>query len=201
MNQSMAISAPRPRVKMRERLYTAADLAMMPSEVPSGTMLYELDNGRLISLPPHDDAHGAVEGSIVGSLYSDGEQAGNGKVRCGGTGVVLWRNPDRVVGADALFVANASLPIRRSPEGYLETIPDLVLEVVSRNDTRAYIQRKVDDYLAAGVRIVWVADPQRQTITIHRPGAAPEVLGVGDMLTAGEVIPGFRMPVADAFRE
>jgi len=197
----MTILTARRPVKMRERLYTAADLAAMPSEVPSGTVLYELDNGRLITMPPPGDEHGAIEVRLGSALFTQGEERGFGKARSGEVGIVLWRNPDRVVGADALFVASASLPIRRSPEGYLETIPDIVVEVVSKNDTHAYTQRKVEDYLAAGVKVVWLADPRRRTIAIHRPGAEVVVLREGETLTAGEIIPGFAFAVADAFRE
>jgi Uma2 family endonuclease len=113
--------------------------------------------------------------------------------------VVLWRNPDRVVGADAVFIAAASLPIRRSSEGYLETTPDLVVEVRSKNDTDAEVRRKVNDYLAVGVRVVWVPDPEAQTVTVYRPGQQPQVLTTADTLTVDDVIPGFRMPVADVF--
>lgn len=191
----------RPPVEVVERLYTAADLAALPSELPSGPVRYELDNGRLISMSPPGDQHGAVESNLITELKLQGERGGHGKARCGEVAIILWRNPDRVVGADAAFVANASLPIRRSPEGYLETIPDLVVEVVSKNDTRPAVDRKVEDYLAAGVRVVWVADPSNVTIAIHIRGAAPVVLGSGDILTAEDVIPGFSLPVADAFIE
>src|SRR4029453_14079913 len=123
---------------------------------------------------------------------------GHGKARSGEVGVLLQRNPDRVVGADAVFIANASLPLRLSPEGYLETIPDLVVEVVSKNDTRPYTRRKVEDYLAAGVRVVWVADPIRRQGTVHRPAQEPEVLGEDGELTAEGIIPGFRLSVREA---
>lgn len=35
----------------RQRLLTVADLAVLPSDLPSGTVLYELDNGRLVIMP------------------------------------------------------------------------------------------------------------------------------------------------------
>src|SRR5947209_397478 len=111
-----------------QRLFTAADLAVLPSDLPSGPVLYELHHGRLVTLPPHDDAHGAVVSNFAAALSQE-ERRGLGKARCGGTGVVLRRGPDHVFSADALFLANRSLPIRRSPEGYLETVPDLVVEV------------------------------------------------------------------------
>src|SRR5438874_944413 len=145
------------------RLFTVADLEALPSELPTGPILYELDNGRLIAMPPPGDLHGAYELNIGAALKYQGERRGFGKARSGEVGVILRRNPDRVVGTDALFIATASLPIRRSPEGYLETIPDLAVEVRSKNDSRPYLERKVADYLAAGVKVVWLADPTTRT--------------------------------------
>jgi Uma2 family endonuclease len=182
-------------------MYTTADVAALPSELATGPVRYELDNGRLISMAPPGDEHGAVEMKLSGALLYQGEYRGLGKARVGEVGIVLWRNPDRLVGADAAFIANASLPIRRTPEGYLETIPDLVVEVTSKNDTAPYIQRKVDDYRAAGVKVVWVADPARKTVTVYRHGAAAVLLGENDVLTVEELIPGFRLSVREAFAD
>jgi len=188
-----------PRLYSRERLYTVADLAELPSELPSGPVVYELENGRLLTMSPPGDEHGAVELRLAGALLYEGEYRGHGQARCGEVSIILWRNPDRVVGANAVFIANGSLPVQRSREGYLETIPDLVLEVVSKYDSGAQIQRKVEDYLTAGVKVVWVADPGPRTITVHRPGVEPQVLAEPDVLTVEELIPGFRFPVQQAF--
>jgi Uma2 family endonuclease len=73
--------------------------------------------------------------------------------------------------------------------------------VVSKNDTAAYTKRKVEDYLRAGVRLLWVADPATRTVTVYAPGREPVFLGEGDMLTAGEIIPGFQVPVSEVFEE
>jgi len=191
----------RPLVEYSPKLFTVADVAELPSELPSGTVLYELDNGRLLTMPPPGDVHGAVEGNLITALKIQGEQRGLGKARSGDVGVILWRNPDRLVGADALFIANGSLPIRHSPEGYLETIPDLVVEVRSKNDTLPAIQRKVDDYLTAGVKVVWVVDPAARTVTAHRRDVAPQVFLEDDTLTIEDVIPGFQLLVRDAVQE
>ena len=195
-------SPPRERsTVVLRRWWTAADLAALPDELPSGPVRYELDNGELVTMSPPGYVHGVIEATLTTHLKIQGEWRGCGKVCCGEAGIVLWRNPDRVVGADAAFVATANLPVRRSPEGYLETIPDLVVEVMSPNDTRPEVQRKVDDYLHAGVRVVWVLDPARRTLAIHRPGQAVETLGEADTLTVPEVIPGFSLRVADALAE
>ncbi len=181
------------------RLLTAADLAAMPSELPSGPVVYELDNGELIIMSPPGFVHGSVELNVGTQLKVQGQHRGLGVAASGDVGILLRRHPDRVVGADATFIASASLPIQLSPEGYLETIPTLVLEVRSKNDTQPMVDHKVNDYLTAGVLVVWVADPAAQTVTAYRPGQAPQVFGPQDTLTVEDVIPGFKMAVRDVF--
>lgn len=193
------LTSPSPSPPPLERLLTVADLAALPSELPSGTVLYELDNGRLIIMPPPGDIHGAVESNVAAQLKVQGELHGHGKASSGGVGIILWCDPDRVVGADALFIASRSLPIRRSKEGYLETIPNLVLEVKSKSDTWPRVEGKVKDYLKSGVEVVWVADPQAKSVRVYRPGQEPQVLAEADTLTVEDLIPGFRMPVRDVF--
>jgi Uma2 family endonuclease len=181
-------------------LLTVADLAVLPSELPSGTVRYELDNGHLLIHPPHGDAHAAVLADIAAELALQGQRRGLGKVRCGGLGVILWRHPDRVTGADAVFLTNDQLPERVSPEDYLETMPALVVEVRDVMDADAVIERNVKDYLTAGVRVVWVADPDTRTVTAYRSGQPPQVFRDTDTLTVADVIPGFQVPVANLFQ-
>lgn len=190
---------PPPIAQPPQRLLTVADLAVLPPELPSGLARYELDNGRLVIMTPPRDVHGAVESNIAAELKVQGERRNLGKARSGDVGVVLWRNPDRVVAADAVFIANSSLPIRRTREGYLETIPDLVVEVRSPNDSLLEVGQKVADYFRAGVKVVLVADPAAETVTAHRPGQQPQVFSSADTLTIPDIIPGFQMAVADVF--
>jgi Uma2 family endonuclease len=149
---------------------------------------------------PAGDNHGAQESNIVVELKIQGERRGHGKVRCGDVGIILRRNPDCLVGADALFVANDRLPIRTSPEGYLETIPNLVVEVRSKNDRPTDVAEKVNEYLVAGVHLVWVLDAKTQTVTAYRPGQPTRVFDSNATLTADEVIPEFSVSVAELFR-
>lgn len=196
----MSIATESRKTKPGIKLLTIADLAALPSELPSGSVRYELNNGRLIVMPPPGDIHGAVELNLGAQLKLQGELCGLGKARSGGPGVILWRNPDRVVGPDAVFIANCSLPIRLSEEGYLETFPDLIVEVRSKNDTNTEVSDKVKDYLKAGVRVVWKADPKAKTVTAYRRGRKPRVFKESDCLTVEDVIPGFQTAVRDVFR-
>jgi Uma2 family endonuclease len=181
-----------------ERLLTVADVAVLPSDLPTGDVKYELDDGRLVIMAPPGDMHASGQARIVTELIIQGERAGHGVAR-GDVGVILRRNPDRLVGPDAVFIANRSLPLRLSPEGYLVTIPDLVVEVRSKNDTQPRIDRKVNEYLNAGVVAVWVLDPDARTVTVCRQGSQAQRLSAGDILTAPDVIPGFQVAVAALF--
>lgn len=184
-----------------ERLFTAADLELLPTDLPSGPIDFELDDGRLVFIMvPPGNLHGSSQLKIGAQLLIQGELKGHGKARTE-VGVILWRNPDRVVTPDVLFVANKSLPIRTSAEGYLETIPELVVEIRSKNDSLKYVERKVKHYLKAGVEIVWVADPTTKTVTVHTSNDAARTFNDSDSLTLPGIIPDFSLPVAEIFLE
>lgn len=195
---SMLTERTRPSVTS-QRLLTCADVVVLPESLPTGDVRYELDNGRLVIMAPPGDLHGAIQLNIGYELKRQGELAGHGKARTE-VGIVLWRNPDRLVGADAAFVAKASLPLKVTSEGYLETIPDLVVEIRSRNDTLAELKAKADDYVTAGVKIVWLVDPMSRTVLEYRGSSEPTRLDETGLLEAGDVIPGFSLLVADVLQ-
>lgn len=192
---STATITPAPSTRT-QRLLTAADVAVFPRRLPTGDVKYELHDGRLIIMPPPGDIHAHRQAKFIRYLMTDGEERGHGEAR-GDVGVLLRRNPDHLLGPDAVFIAKASLPPRLSPEGYLLTIPELVVEVRSKNDWQPEIDEKVRDYLAAGVVLIWVADPAARTVTAYRAGQPPVVFAATDTLTADPAIPGFAVPVAE----
>ena len=128
------------------RLFTIADVAVMPRDLPSGPVDFELDNGRFVATSPTGRRHGVLHGRIVAALIAQGDQRGHGETVVE-TGVILWRNPDRLVGPDAAFYGIRSFPLRESSEGYLETMPDLVFEIRSKNDSQPEVERNVADYI------------------------------------------------------
>jgi Uma2 family endonuclease len=182
------------------KLLTAADLAVLPAELPSGPVRYELHHGRVITMPPPGDVHGAVDGNIIAALKTQGELRGLGRARSE-VGVIVSREPDHVLAPDAAFISNSRLPLRRSPEGYLLTIPDLIVEVRSKNETHAALQRKAQDYLGAGAVVVWVVDPISRNVVEYRTGAEPRTYAETDTLTVEDVVPGFALPVSVALQE
>ena len=84
-------------------------------------------------------------------------------------------------------------------DGYFPGPPDLAVEVISPNDRYSEVAEKVEDWLAAGTRMVVVVDSRRRVAVVHLPGREPVTLTEQDTLDGGDVVPGWSMPVADIF--
>jgi Uma2 family endonuclease len=79
-------------------------------------------------------------------------------------------------------------------------VPDLAVEVISPNDTYEEVEVKLNEYLVAGVRLVWVISPESKTIVVRRPDKTAAWLDMTDTLSGEGVVPGFSCPVASVFR-
>lgn len=173
---------------------TAEELSYLPPEEGRS----ELVAGEIVREPPPGEEHGWLAAGLLGDLvlFVRARRLGRVYSECG---FVLGRDPDTVRAPDAAFVSaeRVATVVRRGP--YFEGAPDLAVEVVSPGDSRAEVASKVREYLAAGGRAVWVVDPRRRSITVHRADAAPHTLGTSDVLDGGDVLPGFRLPVRDVF--
>ena len=79
-------------------------------------------------------------------------------------------------------------------------VPDFVAEVVSPNDKFSELDKKIDAYLADGVRLIWVIDPQRRKAVVYAPDLEQPIHLAGDaVLDGGDVIPGFQVPLSKLF--
>jgi Uma2 family endonuclease len=83
--------------------------------------------------------------------------------------------------------------------GFCPTPPDLAIEVISFDDTRADIEQKQRLYTRAGVPLAWWVDPEARTVTVYRLEAEPEVLDESMMLEGEDIVPGFSLPVERVF--
>ncbi len=104
--------------------------------------------------------------------------------------------PDKVRKPDASFVAKHKLP-DGPVDGHLRVIPDLVVEVASPNDSLRDSDRKVEEYLAAGVRSVWLIDPNVRVVQVIRSNGTSQRLRDPDELSEPEILPGFACRVCD----
>lgn len=175
-------------------VYTAQDLERLSDEGHH----YELIKGELRPMSPSGGPHGDATSRV--SFYVNGVVYGDdlGMTFAAETGFFVERDPDTVKAPDFAFVGYERLP-NPLPEGYVPLVPDLAVETRSPSDTVREVAEKVEEWLAAGVRLVWVIEPRKRTITTHRLGRPPQVLGSGDTLDGEDVLPGLSVPVERIF--
>jgi Uma2 family endonuclease len=175
--------------------YTPEDLLAMPD----GDR-YELVGGRLVEQPVSLWSS-YVAGKLHHRLESFCAANRSGWALPEGTSYQCFpREPTLVRRADVSFIRLERLsPTQALAEGHVHLAPDLAAEVVSPNDTVYELEQKVLDYLAAGVRLVWVVNPQSRTVRVHRTDGSVSQLRETDDLNGEAVLPGFRCRIQELF--
>jgi Uma2 family endonuclease len=159
----------------------------------------ELDEGRLIVMPPAGDLHGTLCARVVGLILRSIESAGVGRVACNDPGLLLSRDPDTVRAPDLAYYRE-NVRLEEISPGLAKRLPDLVVEVLSPSDRLGMVMRKVQQYLRAGITIVWVVDGESRNVTVYRAGREPRVLEENEALDGEDVLPGFTCAVSELFR-
>lgn len=184
-----------------DHFFTIEDVMVLPRNLPSGQVDYELQDGRLIVVSLPGDPHAATSSNIVTELKIQGERKGHGRA-CDAVGVVFPSVRETLRGPDAVFITNARLPIRKHKTGnYWESIPELFVEVLSPSNAKWEIEEKIEIYLEHGGVAVWVLDPGTQTLKEYRASSAVRVYTALDTLAIPDIIPGFSVCVGDLFKE
>jgi Uma2 family endonuclease len=164
--------------------------------LPDGPYRHELIKGELLTMPSPGAKHSVVSINLSAPLavYVKAKKLG---VVTADAGFILERNPDTVLGPDISFIRSER--ISTIPDGYLELVPDLVIEVVSPSQSRPKMERKASQWLEHGAQGVWLVNPRTRTIEVRRATGESQQLLEGDDLTGGDLVPGFRIPVSEIF--
>lgn len=176
---------------------TAAPIAVSADDLltmPDGDR-FELVNGELRE--KEMGALAAWGGNKMGAKLDTYSEQRGGFAFGDGASYRCYDDPEQIRKPDASYIRPSRLSA--IPEGFLEIPPDLAVEVVSPTDYYREVEEKAEEYLDAGVSVVWVINPSNRSVRIFRRDTVPVQLGSNDDLTAEEIMPGFRCRVADLF--
>lgn len=175
-------------------IITPEQLAAMPNRKD-----FELIDGRLLERKMGNKASWiAFELAILLREFVRAKKLG--WVLCGDTGFRLDpERPNLVRKPDVAFVRAGRLPNEEPGDAYDQLAPDLAVESISPNDTVHELEEKIDEYLRAGVRLIWVINSDLRTVKVFRPDGTITLLRNGDELNGEQVLPGFRCKVSDLF--
>jgi Uma2 family endonuclease len=176
-----------------DRLVTAEEFARMPS-----AERFELVQGRLVPMSPVNTDHGRVVAQIAYLLKAHLKNRPTG-IAVVETGFTLSSDPDTVRGPDVAFLRQERAPAPGTP-GFPRIAPDAVFEVLSPDDRPGEVRGKIAEYLASGVLLAVIVDPEGRSVVLHRPGAQSDTRrNGGDVLDLADAIPGFTCRVSEIF--
>ncbi len=173
---------------------TPTDLLAMPEGKS-----YELVDGQLVEKNV-SALSGIVESTLHWHVAVFCDKNKLGPVWTGTQGFQCFPNrPKRVRRPDVSFVKAERFTPDMFDAGFVQIAPDLAAEVISPGDLATELYAKIDDYLQAGVSLVWVVDPETRVVEVYRSDGTASRLRETDELLGEDVLPGFRCRVADLF--
>lgn len=170
-------------------LLTAEEFLALPERQDG--QRYELSEGELVEVGNAKPLHEYIKATIheILAVWNHGARAG--KV----FGESMFRLAETTLRQpDIAFVAKDRLVKDKET---LTFPPNLVVEVISDSESAAEAEKKVYQYLRAGVDEVWQVYPGLHTVKV-RTGAGTRDLRDGDALETA-ALPGFSVPVSAFF--
>lgn len=178
------------------RRYTVDDLAGFPDD----GKLRELVDGQIVEWDVPSRSRGALEVALAAELRSYVRKNRLGLVASGEVMVRILGSRHDVRGSDIEFCRRGRVSREDAEASASAVTPDFVAEIVSTSDRDDRVQAKVQDWLRAGVRLLWYVDPVTGTTTVYQGGRIT-LVPAEETLDGGDVIPGFQVRIRDLLDE
>ena len=140
-----------------------------------------------------------IAATIVLVIGTFAKQTKLGFVNGSQGGYRIFDDPQKVRVPDVSFTRWERFGGQRPARGHSTTVPDLVVEVISPSDDAETLWARIEDFLSAGVPMIWVVDPGARTLEVLRSDRTAVRLRADDEIDGAEILPGFRCKVADLF--
>jgi Uma2 family endonuclease len=160
-------------------------------------VLCELVEGTLVEKPMgYEESALAVLISVFLSNYVRPRKLG---IVTGADGTIRLF-PGLVRIPDVAFASWGCFPDRKRPKVPIPQLaPDLVVEVLSKSNTKPEMVRKLGEYFGVGVKVVWMVDPRKRTVRVHTAVDQSVLFMEGQTLDGGAVLPGFVLRLDELF--
>ncbi|MEM6835541.1 MAG: Uma2 family endonuclease [Cyanobacteria bacterium P01_C01_bin.120] len=162
-------------------------------EANPNTPLERSASGALVIMSPVGGESGEREAGLITDLALWNRQSKLGKVFSSSTLFKLPGGGDR--SPDAAWIESTRWEAL-SPEekaGFPPICPDFVIELRSKTDALPPLQEKMAEYLASGLRLGWLINPQGREVEIYRPAAMVEKAPFPARLSGEAILPGFEL--------
>jgi Uma2 family endonuclease len=171
--------------------------------LPRNDTVRQLIRGRLLEKPltRRSRRQSRCETQLAQLLnnWLAGQSKPRGEVLCREAGFRLRRNPDTTVGIDTAYISAEMAAATSDDDFLIDGAPVLAVEILSPSNQWDEVSDKVQEYLAAGVALVWVLDLVFRTVQVYRSDSEPEMFNSRQELSGDPHLPGFRADVVRLF--
>src|SRR5688572_7489928 len=144
-----------------KKVWTEAELQALPDD----GFNYELVNGELVMSPKNNPEHGHICTRLSAALVTYVEREKLGAIFDSSTG--FWMQNENCRAPDLSFVSKARLAgLKSAPRSFFKHAPDLAIEVLSPNNTRAEIDERLRDFFSSGTKLAWIIDPESKSAEV-----------------------------------
>ena len=149
--------------------------------------------GELIIMSPVGGESGNQEANLIIDLGNWNRQTKLGKVFSSSTIFSLPSGGDRSPDVAYVSLERWESLTSSEREGFPPICPDFVIELRSKSDRLKPLQEKMQEYLASGLKLGWLINPQQKQVEIYRPNQTVEVVKMPVTLSGEDVLPELNM--------
>lgn len=149
--------------------------------------------GEILIMPPTGSLTGLRNFKLTQRFANWVEQDGTGVGFDSSTAFKLHNGATRSPNASWIKRERWDALTAEEKEKFSPICPDFVIELRSSTDSLAELRAKMREYIANGVRLGWLLDPDVQTVYAYRPGAEVEVIEHAQQISGAPELPGFTL--------
>jgi Uma2 family endonuclease len=115
------------------------------------------------------------------------------------TGFKLSNGAVRSPDVSWIAIARWNALTDKQKRGFAPIDPDFVIELMSPSDEILELQQKMSEYMACGVRLGWLINPDEKQVEIYRQGQDKQLLSSPISLSGEDFLPGLTVDLAEVF--
>lgn len=148
-------------------------------------------DGELVIVSPVGGVGGNQEADLIADLVYWNRQTQLGKVFSSSTCFKLPNGANRSPDAAWIAKENWERLTTEQQQKFPPICPDFVIELRSKSDALAPLQQKMQEYIANGLRLGWLSNPQDRQVEIYTANQTKQVCDRPQQIDGADVLPGF----------
>ena len=181
-----------------QKVWTEEELQSLPDD----GFNHEVVDGELVMSPKNNFIHGRICSRLLIALGNFNNEHHLGVILDSSTGFWMFNRNCRA--PDVSFIPRARLEVlkfRPSSRKFFPGAPDLAVEILSPNNTRSEMDRRLRDFFSSGTQIAWLIDPENGSAEVCGSLTQRRLIGPGGELDGEHLLPGFSYPINDLFKD